>query len=619
MAGKHVPIDLRPEDEYHHLTACQHHATVVSGTCDGRMSLPLMIVMLVLGFITFFVNLGVIIRTIKILRHSHDNKPAFYFIGNLALSDLAIGLYVIIAFLLHMTQSGDLWQQTTCTLQIAVAVTACQETIFTIVLIAVDKYLYICHGLKYHQIVTTNRVYAAVMISWVLSLIIGWLPAMGMKMSWEESCSRCAFAQVISPNFSIIFFITSVAFPYAVVVTLYSMLLVLAIKMQKSRYGGAYTGRSSARSSNFRLSLMSKKSNRSTKSSSTTTTTSSSSGTTKKAGRRQTRRKALEEYKATLPDFAERDVTAKLIAHRSMSEDEEDGKGDGPREGGGKVVVDGISGGEGGGKEGERRRENGGSQEKEILYDDSDKDESRDSQVEDGEKGDKSYGVDEEIPYISPKATEDGVESEGEACVQGMTEGDEVEENTGEEQASEEDIYPSDQLQKDEQEHSTPNKENSPAPCETNDKSSKRDSIESSEVPPPKKTPDEENGDTKKTDDTSSRRKTWLPTKYFNRVVTDTRDKVLFLKKCRAVKTVLLIIGSFTATYVPFVVGAMVYCLEEKKRECLLHLLNTLLYCGVVANSLANPMLYAYGYREFRLKTKRFKGVFARERTRVVP
>lgn len=42
-------------------------------------------------------------------------------------------------------------------------------------------------------------------------LFPGWLPAMGMQMSWEESCSRCAFAQVISPNFSIIFFITSVS------------------------------------------------------------------------------------------------------------------------------------------------------------------------------------------------------------------------------------------------------------------------------------------------------------------------------------------------------------------------------------------------------------------------
>ncbi|XP_063602034.1 muscarinic acetylcholine receptor gar-2-like isoform X1 [Penaeus indicus] len=576
----------------------------VEGTCDGRMSLPLMVVMLVLGFITFFVNLGVIIRTIKILRHGHDNKPAFYFIGNLALSDLAIGLYVIIAFLMHMTRRGDLWQQTTCTLQIAVAVTACQETIFTIVLIAVDKYLYICHGLKYHQIVTTNRVYAAVMVSWVLSLIIGWLPAMGMKMSWEESCSRCAFAQVISPNFSIIFFITSVAFPYAVVVTLYTILLMLAIKMQKSRYGGSYTGRSSARSSNFRLSLMSKKSAKSTKSNSTTTTTSSSSGTLKKAGRRQMRRKALEEYKATLPDFAERDVTTKLIAHRSVSGEEEAAAG-GPKEGGGNAVVGGYN------------AEGGGRQENEVLYKNADEDQTRDSQ-EDGNKVDRPYATEEEIPYISPKNAEDDIESERDECVnEGIVE-DEVVTNTDEVQGEEKDDNHTDQEQEQEQERSSANIENSPEPHETDENSGNRDSIESSEVSPPPKVTDEENGDPKKTEDSTSRRRTWLPTKYFNRVMTDTRDKVLFLKKCRAVKTVILIIGSFTATYVPFVVGVMVYCLEEKKRECLLHLLNTLLYCGVVANSLANPMLYAYGYREFRLKTRRFKGVFARERTRVV-
>lgn len=54
-----------------------------------------------------------------------------------------------------------------------VAVTACQETIFSIVLIAVDKYLYICHGLKYSFLVTSKRVYAALGVSWFLSVLIG--------------------------------------------------------------------------------------------------------------------------------------------------------------------------------------------------------------------------------------------------------------------------------------------------------------------------------------------------------------------------------------------------------------------------------------------------------------
>ncbi|KAK4287021.1 hypothetical protein Pmani_039898, partial [Petrolisthes manimaculis] len=86
--------------------------------CDGRMSSALMIAMLVLGFVTVFINLGVIIRSVKILRNTHESKPAFYFIGNLAVSDLMIGLYVVIAFLLHLTSKSDLWRQSTCMLQI---------------------------------------------------------------------------------------------------------------------------------------------------------------------------------------------------------------------------------------------------------------------------------------------------------------------------------------------------------------------------------------------------------------------------------------------------------------------------------------------------------------------
>ncbi|CAL4069404.1 unnamed protein product, partial [Meganyctiphanes norvegica] len=140
--------------------------------CDGRMSRILMVVMVVLGFITVFVNLGVLTRTIKILRRVHNPKPAFYFIGNLALSDLAIGLYVIIAFLLHLASGKLIWGNEGCLLQIAVAVTCCQATIFTILLIAVDKYLFITYCLQYSSIVTTRRVWVAIALTWILALLI---------------------------------------------------------------------------------------------------------------------------------------------------------------------------------------------------------------------------------------------------------------------------------------------------------------------------------------------------------------------------------------------------------------------------------------------------------------
>ncbi|XP_071523806.1 uncharacterized protein [Panulirus ornatus] len=596
--------------------------------CDGRMSLPLMLAMLVLGFVTFFVNLGVIIRTLKILRHGHDNKPAFYFIGNLALSDLAIGLYVVIAFLLHITKKSDLWQRSSCLLQIGVAVTACQETIFSIVLIAVDKYLYICHGLRYSLLVTTKRVYAALGISWFLSVLIGSLPALGMQVSWEEACNRCVFAQVVSKNFTIVFFVTSVVGPYAVVVSLYTVLLVLALKMHKSRYGGSYTADPSARSSNVRLSFISKRS-KSAKSNVSTTVSSASTVSSAKANRRRTRRQEMAEQKARLPGAHDAVGAAKT---RHASRESEDGQQPRPNVGRGSHVTDSLIQGELP-QEGDTLVREGGAAGSPPASPDPHSEEETDPGLENITDGGDDGGQSDEDEAMN--YTEGGrrttSSSEGRRSHVSITTSDHphdgqrdgaiingVTDHTGTPSPGE-----------DEQGLGTHNSLTQGKVDDHQQSLSKNiaalEAQAAGRAGRHQESQSDTNDDDLTADDTADEadlppaaRRTWLPAKYFNRVVADTRDKVLFLKKCRAVKTVLLIIVSFSATYVPFVVGTMVYSLEAEKQVCLLHMLSTLLYCAVVANSLANPLIYAYGYREFRVKTRKFKGIFAREKPRKV-
>ncbi|XP_064110987.1 muscarinic acetylcholine receptor gar-2-like isoform X2 [Macrobrachium nipponense] len=600
--------DLNSTSQYH-----------IHGTNDGRMSMSLMIVMLVLGFVTFFVNLGVIIRTIKILRHGHDNKPAFYFIGNLALSDLAIGLYIVIAFLLHLTNKSDLWQRKSCTLQIAVAVTVCQETIFTIMLIAVDKYLYICHALKYHQIVTMTRVYVAVLLSWVASVIIGSLPAMGMLVDWEETCGRCIFAQVVSKNFAIVFFVTAVVFPYAVAVSLYSILLYLAIKMQKARYGGSYKINETSKSSYFRLSLMSKKSTKSRTSSASSVKSTSSKSTVltsdtnasavsaAKAQRRRIRRQAMQEYKATLPGLSEMDnrASSKLVSVRSVIVNEgilsqtqnelaeTDGK-----------MISHLKRNRHSSEVGQlpslenfqRNEENGGHAERNLPTEnlqcrtetvEEEKEEEEHSKcnanLEYAEKTVKQYREDNSIS--SENVTAPDISQENRHCNfpfagkdQPMSGGSSTE-------------------------HGNIKSTFKTASKQLSDSSKSSKSLASL---PSSDLEDEE-------DSQGAESPRWSLFAYFNRVVSDTKDKVLFFKKCQAVKTVFLIIGSFTVTYVPFVVGTLIYSLENEKSKALLHALQTILFIAIVANSIANPLLYAYGYSEFRIRTEKFKGVFARK------
>lgn len=606
--------------------------------CDGRMSLPLMLAMLVLGFVTVFVNLGVIIRTVRILRQGHD-KPAFFFIGNLALSDFAVGLFVVIAFLLHVTNKSDLWRQNTCMIQIGVAVTACQETIFTIVLIAVDKYLYICHGLHYSSIMTRKRVFGALIVSWCLSLLIGSLPAMGLHVSWPEACNRCVFAQVISTTFAIVFFVTSVAVPLGVVVGLYSVLLALAIRMQKARYGGSYTGKESARSTNFRLSFMSssKKSRSSTR---TTTSNISTSTSSSKSSRKKERRREIARQKEELA--RQKDGLARRETDGAKGRGSEDTiliSGPGvpkgpvrhvpsrgtPGEAIGALKFDKTDGKDGTAREvgvdygpGVRRlslKKALGSEIDEV---------SKGCNIDTGRERDADL---EELPPMSLKNTVNSGGTE-------RRKGDTVDTKTEEPLNFE--------THKGESENMTKKPINSETKTE-NYKLEEHQGLKNQPVTRRTGSPRMNGGrkDSNETEDSNfenregipeelldtdeeeeeeeEERKGWrslFPSKYMNKVMTETIDRVMFLKKCRAVKTVLLILVSFTATYVPFVVGSLVYSAEKQKRPCLLHLLNTLLYCAVVANSLVNPLIYAYGYREFRLRSEKFKGIFARKKKR---
>lgn len=461
--------------------------------------------------------------------------------------------------------------------------------------------------------------------------------------------------------------IPQVAVPYLVVVTLYSILLMLALKMHKARYGSYKTAAASSTSSaprrfsNLRLSFMS-----TTKSGKSTAKSSiSSASSAHKATRKKTRKEEKEAYKATLPGLKEeRKEVAKLI--RYVSEDEADSKqsgkigANGTREGTEKLMES---------TEAEQRGTRGRGEPGVVKHtvsvsSDSSVDalgDEREVAVIMKEKKEQYVGYHsrgDDGATLDVKANVASTEEDTHAHTHTYNEGDsekvdicdritstdggnphtetgkQVAPNTNATGSTQDPTTPTDKG-KEIQNGSGPTDSLKEHPQKSTTRPGK--STHDSDDDPPSltsrtsrgdkhssyTTTDDEEGTDEKQQQKSTTRPTegrmgWFPSKYFNRVMTDTRDKVLFLKKCRAVKTVFLIIGSFTATYVPFVVGSMVYANEKEKRVCLLHMLNTLLYCVVVANSIANPFIYAYGYSEFRLKTKKFKGILAREKKRAV-
>ncbi|RXG56485.1 hypothetical protein Avbf_16924, partial [Armadillidium vulgare] len=154
------------------LSDLRKFSILFSDLLEGKMTKVTMIALLIIAILTIFINLGVIIRVIKLLRKGGELKPTFLFI--------------------------------------AFVVTACEETICTISLIAIDKYIFICHGISYRGIVTKKRVRISILITWIYSLLIGFLPAMGLH---EDDWCACNFTLYISTAFSIVLFLAAVVIP----------------------------------------------------------------------------------------------------------------------------------------------------------------------------------------------------------------------------------------------------------------------------------------------------------------------------------------------------------------------------------------------------------------------
>ncbi|CAL4068165.1 unnamed protein product, partial [Meganyctiphanes norvegica] len=462
-------------------------------------------------FPTFFNQIPDSFKTFKMSKTMPDqSQPKHFFIRDPRVSKGDVIIFYLLRDYLEKI-SRRRFLHFCLIFEILVDVLCIFIVIFTLLLVDNHYLFFIIEYNIARPIMKVKKLRIRNVISCIGHLYLGCLPSLGM--SRDQWCGVCALARAVSMSYSVLLLFSAVVCPYGVVVTLYSILLILALKIQKSRYGGSFSA-SANRVTTHRLSVISKKSTKSTIS-------SKSRNTVKKF--KDSERKKDDFYVASTDEW-----------------------GDKPRSNTADTQTTFVS--------------------SDTQHND------EDTEQEDNKYNETDQMIKEE-EHTLETATNGNITTDEAPPIYKQLQALVCKEDENLE-------YESQELSK----------------CYGEPITEGRSDRISEAVTPSWKN--------------------WNPSIYINRFVTETRDKVLFLKRCRAVKTVFLIIGSFTVTYVPFVVGSLVYSLQDdlEKDQCLLHALNTLLYAAIVANSLANPLIYAYGYKEFRIKAKRFKGIFARER-----
>ncbi|KAJ7993175.1 hypothetical protein DPEC_G00269710 [Dallia pectoralis] len=168
-------------DHYNHTGRLQHRIPQKGGLSLGG------VVSLAISVLIILENLLVLSAVLSRIRHSR--RWVYVCVANITLSDLLAGTAYVVNICMSGSQtfrlSPALWLFREGVLFVALA-----ASIFSLLLIAVERYTTMITPLHQKSSGKTCRIYGLVVLCWVLAFVIGFLPLLGWNCVCSlESCS----------------------------------------------------------------------------------------------------------------------------------------------------------------------------------------------------------------------------------------------------------------------------------------------------------------------------------------------------------------------------------------------------------------------------------------------
>ncbi|XP_017213596.1 trace amine-associated receptor 13c-like [Danio rerio] len=182
---------------------------------------------------TVFLNLLVIISI------SHFKKlhtPTNMIILSLAVNDLIIGLFVIPIQAIKLIETCWYFGDTFCGLYLFLIFELLSASLSNLVLIAVDRYVAVCHPLLYPQKITITKTLMSICLSWVCYSAYNTALIINNRYSetshrTDECYGRCFI--VMSFSWLVADLVMSFIFPCLIMITLYLMIFYVVHQQVK--------------------------------------------------------------------------------------------------------------------------------------------------------------------------------------------------------------------------------------------------------------------------------------------------------------------------------------------------------------------------------------------------
>ncbi|XP_062816801.1 adenosine receptor A2b [Anolis carolinensis] len=158
-----------------------------------------------------------------------------YFLVSLAVADVAVGLLAIpFAVVISVGLRTDFHA---CLFLACFVLVLTQGSIFSLLAVAVDRYVAIKRPLRYKSLVTGKRARGIIALLWLLSFGIGLTPLMGWNrqaaatLNGTNRTVQCLFEEVVPMSYMVYFnFLGCVLLPLALMLGIYAKIFLVACR-----------------------------------------------------------------------------------------------------------------------------------------------------------------------------------------------------------------------------------------------------------------------------------------------------------------------------------------------------------------------------------------------------
>ncbi|XP_042626291.1 melatonin receptor type 1A-like [Cyprinus carpio] len=209
---------------------------ISTGNRDSKyLSFPWVLTLLSSVLITTIIVdvLGNLLVIVSVFRNRKLRKAGNAFVVSLAIADLVVAIYpyplVLTAIFHDHWIAGDIHCQISGFLMGLSVI----GSIFNITGIAINRYCYICHSLKYDKLFSNKNTVCYVVLVWaltILAIVPNWFVE---SLQYDPRVYSCTFAQSVSSLYTITVVVVHFILPIGIVTYCYLRIWILVIQVRK--------------------------------------------------------------------------------------------------------------------------------------------------------------------------------------------------------------------------------------------------------------------------------------------------------------------------------------------------------------------------------------------------